>query len=147
MIHEKCCGAVVYKIEEEQLFFLVERMVKGHTSIPKGHVEGNETEEETALREIREETNLEVRLDTVFRHDVCYSPEEGVRKTVIFFVAEPVTSDMKRQESEVAGLEWLPFEEVIDSVTYDSVREVLIHAAIYLGIKYDHTWVPLYVET
>ena len=41
-------------------------------------VEGEETEEETAIREIREETNLEVRLDTVFRHDIWYSPNEGI---------------------------------------------------------------------
>ena len=146
MVHEKCCGAVVYKIEKGELFFLVERMVKGHTSIPKGHVEGDETEEETALREIREETNLEVRLDTTFRHEVDYSPAEGVTKTVVFFVAEPITDDLQKQESEVAALEWMPGQAAIRAVTYDSVREVLIHAAIYLERKYAQHWVPLDVE-
>lgn len=99
MINEKSCGAVVYRIGERGLFFLVEHMVQGHVSIPKGHVEGNETEEETAIREIREETGLEVRLDTVFRHDVYYSPGEGIRKQVIFFAAETAGGDMRNQES------------------------------------------------
>ena len=47
MKHEKSCGAVVYTIEDGQLLFLAEHMRLGHISIPKGHVEGNETEEET----------------------------------------------------------------------------------------------------
>ena len=59
---EKSCGAVVYRMEERERQYLLEHMVQGHTSIPKGHVEGKETEEETAVREIREETNLKVKL-------------------------------------------------------------------------------------
>ena len=59
MIKEKSCGAVVYKKEEEKIYFLIEEMKAGHYSIPKGHVENNETEIETALREIKEETNLD----------------------------------------------------------------------------------------
>ena len=136
MKHEKSCGAVVYKVEDGQLLFLVEHMVKGHISIPKGHVEGNETEEETALREIREETGLEVELDTVFRHETSWSPSEGIMKQVIFFCAKPIGGMLKNQEEEVSLLRWLPYREAIDTVTYDSVREVLAHAVIYLGTKY-----------
>ena len=88
MKHEKSCGAVVYRMEEGQLFFLVEHMKMGHISIPKGHVEGNETEEETARREIKEETNLDVRMDTAFRHEISYSPASGILKQVVFFAAE-----------------------------------------------------------
>ena len=60
MEYEKSCGAVVYKIRYGRVYFLVEHMKLGHISIPKGHMEGDETEEETAVREIREETSLEV---------------------------------------------------------------------------------------
>ena len=134
--HEKSCGAVVYRLRNNQLFFLVEHMIQGHTSIPKGHVEGKETEAETALREIREETNLEVKLDTVFRHEIYYSPYEGIEKQVIFFIAEAATENMKNQESEVTSLEWLPYEAAIDAVTYDTDKETLAHAAAYLGMKY-----------
>ncbi len=105
MMNEKSCGAVVYRIGERGLFFLVEHMIQGYISIPKGHVEGNESEEETATREIREETGLEVRLDTVFRHNVTYSPGEGIQKQVIFFAAEVAGGNMKNQECEVSSLE------------------------------------------
>ena len=136
MTNEKSCGAVVYRIGERGLFFLVEHMIQGHVSIPKGHMEGNESEEETAIREIREETGLEVRLDTVFRHDVYYSPGEGIRKQVIFFVAEAAGGDMRNQECEVSSLEWLCYDQAIAAVTYDTDKEVLSHAAVYLGVKH-----------
>ena len=140
MKHEKSCGAVVYRIRYGYLEFLVEYMKKGHVSIPKGHVEGDETEEDTAVREIREETGLEVRLDTVFRHDVYYSPEEGVQKQVIFFVAEALSGDLKNQECEVTSLKWMPYDAAILEMTYDTDKDVLSHAAVYLGRKY-HLWV------
>ena len=136
MKQEKSCGAVVYRLQYEQLYFLIEHMKLGHISIPKGHVEGNETEEETAIREIREETNLDVRLDTVFRHDVNYSPYEGVQKHVVFFAAEALTLDLKNQECEVSSLEWLPFEQAYNAVTYETDKEVLFHALAYLSIKH-----------
>lgn len=135
MKNEKSCGAVVFKFEDGELYFLIEHMVKGHVSIPKGHVEGNETEEETALREIREETGLRVHLITAFRHSVTYSPYPDVEKEVVFFVAQPIDGELKNQEEEVCLLEWLPCEQAIEAVTYESVREVLKHATEWLRDK------------
>jgi len=136
MKKEKSCGAVVYQIRDENLYFLIEHMKLGHVSIPKGHVEGTETEEETAIREIREETNLEVRLDTVFRQEVWYSPFEGITKQVVFFAAEAVSAEMKNQECEVSSLEWMPYDRAISAVTYGTDKDVLSHAAVYLGIRH-----------
>ena len=135
MIKEKSCGAVVYKKEEEKIYFLIEEMKAGHYSIPKGHVENNETEIETALREIKEETNLEVNLDSNFREVVSYSPYEGCIKDVVFFVAEAKTFDMKEQLIEVTSLKWLEPVEAINILTFDSDKEVLRKALKYLGGK------------
>ena len=130
---EECCGAVVYRIVDGEPLFLVEHMARGHYSIPKGHVDGNETEEETALREIREETGLEVRLDTAFREEIWYSHAEGVRKHIVFFAAEALPGEMKNQEDEVTALEWLSYEDTVRAVTYEEVREVVKRAGAYLG--------------
>ena len=130
---EKSCGAVVYKKEGQDYFFLLEHMVQGHTSIPKGHVEENETEEETAAREIREETNLQVTLDTSFRHVITYSPGEGIIKDVVFFIAEAVPGQMINQESEVTSLEWLPYEAAYLTLTHQTDRETLQKAWEYLN--------------
>ena len=54
MLHEKSCGAVLFTTEKGiKKFLLVE---SNYFGFPKGHVEENETEQETALREIKEET-------------------------------------------------------------------------------------------
>ena len=129
---EKSCGAVVYRLENGCPLYLIERMALGHTSIPKGHVEGNETEEETALREIREETNLSVQLDTGFRHLVSYSPQPGVMKDVVFFVARALEGEMINQECEVSALEWMPLDAAIAAVTYVTDKETLRLADAYI---------------
>lgn len=89
MKKEKSCGAVVFRREGERVLFLLEHMVQGHISLPKGHVESGETEAETALREIREETGLEAVLDTSFRHVITYSPAPGKARTWCFSWRRP----------------------------------------------------------
>lgn len=133
MKYEKSCGAVVYTVRDGQRLYLVERTPSGKYMIPKGHVEAEETEQETALREIREETNLEVELDCSFRELVVYSPKPNVEKTVVFFLARPLTWDLVPQPGEVESLSWMRFEEAEPLLAYPSVREVLIRAEAHLG--------------
>jgi 8-oxo-dGTP pyrophosphatase MutT (NUDIX family) len=90
---------------------------------------------ETALREIKEETNLEVDIDTNFREVVSYSPYKGCIKDVIFFVAKAKTFNLINQEIEVNSLLWLKPIEAIDILTFVSDKEVLKKALNYLGVK------------
>ena len=129
---EKSCGAVVYRREDDNILILTEYMKKGHTSIPKGHIEPGETEEETALREIFEETGLSVTLDTGFRTVVNYSPREGVSKDVVFFAAEAAGGAVTEQEAEVTRAVFLPPEEAMAAMTYESDREIVRRACEYL---------------
>lgn len=57
-------------------------------------MEEGETEEETARREIKEETGLDVLLDTGFRETVTYSPKRNTKKTVVYFVAIPTSHEL-----------------------------------------------------
>lgn len=129
---EKSCGAVVYKIEDNTIFFLIEKMKRGHYSIPKGHVEDNETEIETALREIKEETNLDVEIDDNFREVVSYSPYEGCMKDVVFFVSEVVTTDVREQKEEVSKILWLTKDEANLVLTYESDKNIINKAYDYI---------------
>ena len=61
MIQEKSCGAVIYTESRGRRIYLIELMQKGHCSICKGHVEEDESEHQTAEREIFEETGLSVK--------------------------------------------------------------------------------------
>lgn len=121
MKFEKCCGAIIIDYDK----VLIVKHQKGHFDFPKGHVENNETEVETALREVKEETNLEIELDERKRYVISYSPKEGTIKEVIFFLAKPITKEVKPQVNEIAEIKWLSFEEALERITYDNSRELL----------------------
>lgn len=131
MIKEKSCGAVVYR-KSNKIEFLLLKHNAGHYSFPKGHVENNETEEQTAIREIKEETNIEVKLDTNFRYTVTYSPKPNITKDVIYFIAEKTNGIEKPQETEIQSLKWAEKEEALNLITYDNDKQILINAIKYL---------------
>lgn len=133
MIREKSCGAVVFTARNGRRLYLVERMVLGHTSICKGHVEGAETERETAAREIAEETALTVRFIDGFRRTIEYSPYEGCVKEVVFFLAESRGTGTVSQPEEVSSCEWLPLPEALTALTHQSDRETVLAADRFLN--------------
>ena len=132
MKKEKSCGAIVYKYIDNELYILLLKHNKGHYSFSKGHVEGNETEEETAIREIKEETNLDVILDTGFRFVNTYSPKKDVIKDVIYFVGMPINDDIVKQDKEVADINWYGVEDAFEVITHDDDKEVLRKACEYI---------------
>lgn len=138
--YEKSCGAIVYYLENDQPHYLViQHRNGGHWAFTKGHVENDETEVETALREINEETAVDtVTVDTGFRNVLSYSPAPEVEKEVVYFVAEvegAVAKSVEKQEAEVLDTKWLPYKEAIDLVTYESDRTLLSEADQYIAKK------------
>ena len=133
---EKSCGAVVYKNENDELMFLLVHQHNNHYSFPKGHVEEKETEIETALREIKEETNLDVELDTDFRYQITYLVEQkNIMKDVVYFVATPKTFDLVSQEGEIDECVWCSYEEVLEKLEFDNIKEVFEKAYNYIKNK------------
>ncbi len=133
MKQEKSCGAIILKEQDKDLKVLLVKHNKGHWAFAKGHVEGNETEEQTALREIKEETSLDVKLDTKFRTTVTYSPMEGVEKEVVYFLAYKLGGNEKPQLEEIAEMKWLNLEDAMNKVTYERDKEILQKVEKYLN--------------
>ena len=132
---DRSYGAVVYKLADNKILYLIEHMVLGHISLPKGHIEKGETEEECAIREIKEETGLDVILDTSFRETISYSPEKDVMKDVTFFTALINSDKIFPQKEEVNRIEFLPYDEADKILTYQTDRDVLYKADKYLKRK------------
>ena len=107
---EKCCGCII--IEDGKV--LLVQHVAGHWGFPKGHVEGNETEEETAIREVKEETNIDVEIQKDKRYTMEYVTDKGIEKEVVFFIAKKVGGEIKPQEGEINMIKWLDFQEAIE---------------------------------
>ncbi len=121
MKYEKSCGAVIFDGDK----VLVIHQVAGHWGFPKGHVEEGETEIETAVREIKEETNLDVEINDNFRFVERYSPKPGIEKDVVFFIAKKIGGEIKVQEEEVSETQWLTPAEAMEKLTFNTSKNIL----------------------
>lgn len=133
MKQEKSCGAVIFRDYDSQRRYLTLHSTQGHWTLCKGHVEGNETEHETAVREIMEETGLSVEFVDGFRQVITYSPKPGRIKDVVFFLARAEGGAVSCQPEEVAEAAFLPFGETMAKLTHPSDRETLAAADAFLG--------------
>ena len=108
MNYEKSCGAVVYRKRHGNTeILLIKHVRSGCWSFPKGHIEPGETEIQTAIREIKEETNIDVSVDDPsFREVIVFNPRRDITKEVVYFLARALTFDCEKQESEIAEARW-----------------------------------------
>ena len=135
MPQEKSCGAIVFIRQKDGIKYLLLHYDAGHWDFPKGKQEKNEKEEQTALREIKEETGLEdVELIDGFRESVKYfykKNEETVFKEVIFFLAETHT-DAVTLSNEHIGYAWVGYEHAEKKLTFNNAKELLGKANQFL---------------
>lgn len=124
MRKEKSCGALVVRRGEASPEILLIKHNGGHWAFPKGHVEAGETETQTALREVQEETGLLVKLDTRYREMVTFSPAPRTMKDVVYFAATVVSGKETPQLTEVSDVRWVPFDEAHRFITYDNDRRL-----------------------
>lgn len=120
MKHEKSCGSII--IDDGKVLLVFQN--NDTIGFPKGHVEGNETEEETAIRETKEETNLDVSIDKNLRFVTNYIVNNDVYKTVVYFVSKKLSSDVIKQDEEIKDIKWVPIDEVLDLLQYDNIKEL-----------------------
>jgi len=115
---------------------LVHRLKPALWALPKGTPQAGETLEETALRETREETGLEVEIEQPISSIRYFFVRGRTRfaKTVHFFLMRPVGGDLSLHDHEFDEVLWWPLEEAIELVTYPTERSVLERAAALLAV-------------
>ena len=119
---EKSCGVLPYRmVNGRKEFLLVFESYSKCWSLPKGHVEAGETDVQTALRELEEETGLTARLDTSHVASIEYSISAFARKRVSFYLGE-VTGTPKVREGEIDKYKWVSFGELKDYLFPDTVE-------------------------
>lgn len=133
-LYEKSCGAVIlYKEKgaDEASILLVKNQKGRFWSFPKGHVELWENEKETAVREIKEETDLDVEILDNFREISDYCPFGKIRKRVVFFLAVAKNNRVRIQESEIESYTWVKLSDAKRVCTYDNDLRVIDKAREY----------------
>ena len=117
----KSCGCIV--IENNKVLLIQQK--KGNWGFPKGRVEKNESECETAIREVKEETNIDVIIEDKNKKyiDTYYSKKDEF-KEVIFFLGKRIGGEIKPQENEIKNVEWVDLLEAINRITMKSTKEL-----------------------
>jgi len=124
---EISCGAVVFARTPDGLRYVIIHSGQGFYGFPKGHMEAGETEQQTALREIREEVGLEVSLLDGFREVEEYPlPQKpGVTKRVIYFLAECKMQPLLPQPGEVTEAAWMTCDEAMGVFQFENLKQLL----------------------
>ena len=135
MKYIKSCGFVVYKEINGKNYYLIIEATNGDIGFPKGHMEKDETELQTAVRELKEETNIEVLLIEGFRYQIEY-PLPNKKDTIkqsVYFLGKCINDKIICQEKEVIEAKFLTFEEALLALTFDETKKLLQLANDYLN--------------
>ena len=126
--HPVSAGGVVYRRTDDH----AEVVICGRGSpriwgLPKGTPEPGESREQTALREVREETGLEVRAEGLIGSVKYWFASEGTRfhKTVHFYLMVAEGDDVSLHDHEFDVVEWMPSEKALDALTYENEARIV----------------------
>src|SRR5690348_11834574 len=114
IMKEISAGGVVYRRRGDQIEIQMIQDRYGKITLPKGKMEPGETIEQTALREIAEETGIQGVISNLLEKiEYTYSlPGTGtVNKEVHYFLVEAIGGELQAQIEEIRGVEWLEAQE------------------------------------
>jgi 8-oxo-dGTP pyrophosphatase MutT (NUDIX family) len=128
-------GGIVVSSQQDRLSLVVGMRRRGRDAVtwtlPKGTPHAGETLEETALREVAEETGLEVRIvEPLSAIEYAFVQDASrIRKTVHYFLMEPTGGDLSRHDAEFERVRWVPFDEAGSLLSFATERELVAAAA------------------
>ncbi|MGB9561604.1 MAG: bis(5'-nucleosyl)-tetraphosphatase [bacterium] len=143
MIFEFSAGFVVFYFESEPLYLLLHYGSKekpAHWDFPKGKIEKGEHAIDAATRELKEETGIEdfevidgfkEKITYFFVRHTPYGKKDKIKKTVTFFLCK-VREKFVRLSWEHIGYEWLPYDDALKKITFESSRKILQKAHNFL---------------
>ncbi len=120
---ERSCGAVVVTEKNGVRYYV---LVKGgYIGLPKGHMERGESERETALREVWEETCVQAKLIPGFRRTVLYHLPNGNDKRVVYFLAVYDQQEAHQNPEEFLKVLVMPYQEALHALTFENDKMTL----------------------
>lgn len=103
-------------------------------TLPKGTPTSGETTEQTAVREVTEETGITVRITAPFDSIAYTFVQHGTRihKVVHYFLMEPTGGDLAHHDREFDEVRWVPFADAPALLTFETERDLVLRAAARL---------------
>ena len=132
-LYESSCGAVVYRmINGELRYLLIKNKRSANWGFPKGHIEPGETKEETAMREVLEETGVHIHIHPGFVSHSEYTIQGKVEKSVSIFVAGTTDTQTVIQQEEIEDYIWLNYPKAWKILKFENDRSILKKANDFL---------------
>ncbi len=135
MIKEQSAGTVLFIEEYNEKLFLLLHYPTGHWDFVKGKIENNESLEQAAIRETKEETGItDIEFIKGFKEKIEYSFKfngDIVQKEVIFFLAKTNTKQVKISDEHLDYV-WLDFNNALNKITYENAKNILKKSKNYL---------------
>ncbi|HJT84850.1 MAG TPA: NUDIX domain-containing protein [Nitrososphaeraceae archaeon] len=138
MRYEVSSGAILYRRDDQTITFLLLHYYSGHWDFPKGNKEVGESDVDTALREIIEETGItDVTILDEFKKQVFYKYKRNnqlISKKVIYFLAETKSRNVVLSNEHLNFL-WARYEEAFRRITYSTSKEILTEGYKFLTAR------------
>ncbi|MBE6137716.1 MAG: NUDIX domain-containing protein [Erysipelotrichaceae bacterium] len=135
MLKEYSCGAILYTYEEGIRKYILVMEASGTYGFPKGHKEGNETDMETAIREIKEETGIDPEFIPNLKRTIRYKLINQIEKEVTFFVAKYQNQELNIMDKTILSLKKLDLQSALNILKFQELKNILIEIDYILDTK------------
>lgn len=135
---EVSAGAVVYTRINKEIKYVIIHDNNGNYGFPKGHVENNETIQETAIREIKEECGVNIELFDSFKKEIYYTLPNGNNKQAIYFLGRYFDQELIPQKGEIQRIYLLSYKEAHELINFPDVKNILESANNYIHSLKDY---------
>lgn len=135
MVNEYSCGAILFCKEDNIRKYVLVMEASGSYGFPKGHKEGNETDLETAKREIFEETSIVPEFIPNLKRTIRYKIINGNEKEVTFFVAKFDNQELKTDDKTILAIKKFDLEAALSVLKFQELKNILIEVDYMLDLK------------
>ena len=118
MQKEYSCGAILFCYEDGVRKYILVMEPSGSYGFPKGHKEGNETDLETAIREIREETGIIPEFIPNLKRTIRYNLPNGAEKEVVFFAAKYKNQELCAEDKNILAIKKLTLDNALSMLKF-----------------------------
>ena len=134
MPREISAGVILFRRTPEPHYLLL-HYESGHWDFPKGHIELGEDAQQTATRELKEETGIsELSFVDGYKQTLRYFFRQkgiGIFKIVIYYLAETNQSEVSLSHEHI-GFDWLPYDFAMSRLTFKNSQDLLAQAHAHL---------------
>lgn len=115
-------GAIILSKKNKKNILLLFRGRQQDWSFPKGHIEKDESSEGAVIREVKEETGLDVQMIRSL-HPMEYENAREGHVVLHYFLVQSKNDSLLKTESENDELHWVSYQEILDKISYENIKQ------------------------